>query len=81
MPSLQPDSWTIGTYGEKPGENPVCYLCLISENREKITKVLRASGFKVLGIHRTERKNYTNEMQIEIRTQTALSVLTLVCSR
>jgi acetoin utilization protein AcuB len=46
----------VGTYRENPGEDPVCYLRLISGNPEKITKVLRAGGFKVLGIHRIGTK-------------------------
>ena len=46
----------IGTYREKPGEDPVCYLRLISGTPEKISKALRAGGFKVLGIHRIAAK-------------------------
>jgi hypothetical protein len=42
----------VGTYREKLGENPICYLRLISGNSEKIAKALRASGFDVLGVHR-----------------------------
>ena len=41
----------VGTYREKLGEDPVCYLRLISGTPEKITRALRASGFNVLGIH------------------------------
>jgi acetoin utilization protein AcuB len=42
----------VGTYREKLGENPVCYLRLLAGDPERIAKVLRASGFNVLGIHR-----------------------------
>lgn len=41
----------VGTYREKLGEDPVCYLRLISGTPEKIASALRASGFNVLGIH------------------------------
>jgi acetoin utilization protein AcuB len=43
----------VGTYREKVGENPVCYLRLLSGNPEKIAKALRVSGFNVLGVHHT----------------------------
>jgi len=42
----------VGTYREKLGENPVCYLRLLTGNPEKIAKALRTSGFNVLGVHR-----------------------------
>lgn len=42
----------IGTYREKIGENPVCYLRLLSGNAERIAEALRRSGFNVLGVHR-----------------------------
>ena len=42
----------IGTYREKVGENPVCYLRLVGGNPEKIAKGLRAAGFDVLGVHK-----------------------------
>ena len=42
----------VGTYRDKLGNNPICYLRLISENADKIAKALRASGFDVLGVHR-----------------------------
>jgi acetoin utilization protein AcuB len=42
----------VGTYREKLGEDPVCYLRLISPAPEKIAKALRACGFNVLGLHR-----------------------------
>ncbi|MGB7946391.1 MAG: CBS domain-containing protein [Candidatus Binatia bacterium] len=42
----------IGTYREKIGENPVCYLRLVSGNAERIADGLRRSGFNVLGVHR-----------------------------
>jgi acetoin utilization protein AcuB len=42
----------VGTYREKIGDNPVCYLRLLSGNTEKIVKALRTGGFDVLGIHK-----------------------------
>jgi acetoin utilization protein AcuB len=42
----------VGTYREKLGESPVCYLRLLSGNPENIAKTLRASGFNVLGVHK-----------------------------
>jgi acetoin utilization protein AcuB len=42
----------IGTYREKIGENPICYLRLLSGNFERIAEALRRSGFNVLGVHR-----------------------------
>jgi acetoin utilization protein AcuB len=42
----------VGTYRKDPGEDPVCYLRLISPVSEKVASALRASGFNVLGIHR-----------------------------
>ena len=42
----------VGTYREKLGENPVCYLRLLTGNPEQIAKALRVSGFNVLGVHR-----------------------------
>jgi acetoin utilization protein AcuB len=42
----------VGTYRENLGENPVCYLRLLSGSPEKIAKALRASGFNVLGVHK-----------------------------
>jgi acetoin utilization protein AcuB len=42
----------IGTYRQKIGENPVCYLRLLSGNAERIAEALRRSGFNVLGVHR-----------------------------
>lgn len=42
----------VGTYRERVGEDPVCYLRLISGTPEKIASSLRSSGFNVLGIHR-----------------------------
>ncbi len=43
----------VGTYREKFGANPVCYLRVLSRNAEAIAKALRQSGFDVLGVHRT----------------------------
>jgi acetoin utilization protein AcuB len=42
----------VGTYREKLGENPVCYLRLLSGSSDNIAKALRARGFNVLGVHR-----------------------------
>ncbi|HEY7559513.1 MAG TPA: CBS domain-containing protein [Candidatus Binatia bacterium] len=42
----------VGTYREKIGDNPVCYLRLLSGNAEKIAKSLRSGGFDVLGVHK-----------------------------
>jgi acetoin utilization protein AcuB len=42
----------VGTYREKLGENPVCYLRLLSGSPAQIAKALRASGFNVLGVHK-----------------------------
>ncbi len=42
----------VGTYREKLGENPVCYLRLFSGDPDKISKALRSSGFNILGVHR-----------------------------
>ena len=44
----------VGTYREKLGENPVCYLRLLSGNPEKIAKSLRSAGFNMLGVHRID---------------------------
>jgi acetoin utilization protein AcuB len=42
----------IGSYREKLGENPVCYLRVMGGDPERIAKALRTSGFDVLGVHR-----------------------------
>jgi acetoin utilization protein AcuB len=42
----------VGTHRDKLGNNPICYLRLISGNADKIAKALRTSGFDVLGVHR-----------------------------
>lgn len=42
----------VGTYREKLGENPVCYLRLLSGDPDNIATALRRSGFNVLGVHR-----------------------------
>lgn len=42
----------VGTYREKLGENPVCYLRLLSGNPDKIAKALRSAGLNMLGVHR-----------------------------
>jgi acetoin utilization protein AcuB len=41
----------IGTYRENLGENPVCYLRVLSTDAERIAKALRSTGFDVLGVH------------------------------
>lgn len=50
----------IGTYREKPDDDPICYLRLISATAETIARALRASGFNVLGIHRIGIKEAMN---------------------
>ena len=42
----------VGSYRDKLGENPICYLRLVAGNADKIAKALRSSGFDVLGVHR-----------------------------
>ena len=42
----------VGTYRDKLGNNPICYLRLISGNADNIAKALRTSGFDVLGVNR-----------------------------
>ena len=42
----------IGTYREKLGDRPICYLRLIAGDADKIAKALRSSGYDVLGVHR-----------------------------
>ncbi len=44
----------VGTYREKFGAKPVCYLRVLSRNAEAIAKALRQSGFDVLGMYRTD---------------------------
>ncbi|HEU4341302.1 MAG TPA: CBS and ACT domain-containing protein [Candidatus Binatia bacterium] len=41
----------VGTYRERLGESPVCYLRLLGRDPERIAKALRAGGFDVLGVH------------------------------
>jgi acetoin utilization protein AcuB len=41
----------VGTYHDKFGENPICYLRLPGD-AENIAEALRVSGFDVLGVHR-----------------------------
>ena len=45
----------IGTYREKIGDNPVCYLRLRCGNADQIAESLRRAGFDVLGVHRIGR--------------------------
>ena len=42
----------VGTYREKLGDNPVCYLRLIGGTPDHIAKALRSRGFNVLGVHK-----------------------------
>jgi hypothetical protein len=42
----------VGTYRQKFGDNPICYLRVIAENDDRIAKALRNGGFDVLGVHR-----------------------------
>jgi acetoin utilization protein AcuB len=46
----------VGTYREKFGANPVCYLRVLAPNAEAIATALRRSGFDVLGVHQTGRE-------------------------
>ena len=41
----------VGTYRDKIGESPVCYLRLLSGNPGKIARAQRVGGFNVLGVH------------------------------
>jgi acetoin utilization protein AcuB len=41
----------VGTYRDKLGDNPVCYLRLAASHPEQVAKGLRVGGFKVLGVH------------------------------
>jgi len=41
----------VGTYREKLGENPVCYLRLVGGTPDNIAQALRNRGFNVLGVH------------------------------
>jgi len=43
----------VGTYREKFGENPVCYLRVLGSNTEHVAKALRAAGFDIFGVHGT----------------------------
>jgi len=43
----------VGTYREKFGENPVCYLRILVGDTERVAKALRAAGFNLLGMHDT----------------------------
>ncbi len=43
----------VGTFREKLGDSPVCYLRLLAGNPEVIAKALRSSGFNVMGVHKT----------------------------
>ena len=45
----------IGTYREKIGDSPFCYLRLLSGDVDKIAGALRRGGFNVLGVHRLSR--------------------------
>ena len=41
----------VGTYREKFGENPVCYLRVMGGEVERMAQALRAAGFDILGVH------------------------------
>jgi acetoin utilization protein AcuB len=41
----------VGTYREKLGDDPICYLRLIGGAPDNIAKALRNRGFNVLGVH------------------------------
>lgn len=42
----------VGTYREKLGEDPVCYLRLVGGAPDNIAQALRNRGFNVLGVHK-----------------------------
>lgn len=42
----------VGTYRDKLGDDPVCYLRLLAGNPDLIAKALRSAGFNVLGVHK-----------------------------
>ena len=42
----------VGTYRDKLGDSPVCYLRLLAGDPDNIAKSLRNSGFNVLGMHK-----------------------------
>jgi len=42
----------VGTYREKLGDNPVCYLRLVGRTPDDFAKSLRSRGFTVLGVHK-----------------------------
>jgi hypothetical protein len=42
----------VGIFRHHVGENPVCYLRVVTSDSEKIAKSLRVGGFRVLGVHR-----------------------------
>ena len=42
----------VGTYREKLGDNPVCYLRLVGGAPDNIAKALHDRGFSVLGVHK-----------------------------
>lgn len=42
----------VGTYRDKLGDNPVCYLRLAANTPDQVAKALRVGGFNVLGVHR-----------------------------
>lgn len=41
----------VGTYREKLGENPVCYMRVLGRDLQAMATALRAAGFDVLGVH------------------------------
>jgi acetoin utilization protein AcuB len=42
----------VGTYREKLGDNPICYLRLVGGTPDHIAEALRSRGFNVLGVHK-----------------------------
>lgn len=46
----------VGSYRDRPGEDSICYLRLLSGDAERIARALRVGGFDVLGVHRIGRK-------------------------
>ena len=41
----------LGTYREKWGESPVCYLRMRTADPERIAAALKQKGFAILGVH------------------------------
>lgn len=41
----------MGTYRERWGENPVCYLRVRAADLEGVTDGLKKKGYNILGLH------------------------------